>query len=59
LPPSPELVGLRVLEALEHSNSPLARQALTEVAADKPESGLSREAKAALQRLARHRAAVP
>jgi WD40 repeat protein len=59
LPPSPELVGLRVLEALEHSDSPLARQALTEMAADKPESRLSQEAKAALQRLARRGAAAP
>jgi WD40 repeat protein len=59
LPPSPELVGLRVLEALEHSYSPLARQALTELAADKPESRLAQEAKAALQRLARRGATTP
>jgi WD40 repeat protein len=58
-PPSPELVGLRVLEVLEHSNSPLARQALTEMAADRPESRLSQEAKAALQRLARRGVSSP
>jgi WD40 repeat protein len=59
LPPSPELVGLRVLEALEHSDSPLARQALTEMAADNPESRLAQEAKAALERLARRGAGGP
>jgi hypothetical protein len=59
LPPSPELVGLRVLEALEHSDSPLARQALTEMAADHPESRLAQEAKAALQRLGRRGAGGP
>jgi hypothetical protein len=59
LPPTAELVGLRVLEALEHSDSPLARQALTELAADRPESRLAQEAQAALQRLARRGAAAP
>jgi WD40 repeat protein len=51
--PSAELVCLRVLEALEHSASPSARQALTELAADEPASRLAQEAKAALERLAR------
>jgi WD40 repeat protein len=59
LPPSPELVGLRVLESLEHAGSPLARQALTEVAAGDPDSGLARGAKAALGRLARRPPVAP
>lgn len=58
-PPSPELIGLRMLEALEHSDSPVARQALTEVAADAPESRLAQEAKAALARLARRPPSEP
>jgi hypothetical protein len=53
VPPSPELIGLRVLEALEHSGSPSARQGLTEMTADEPGSRLAQEAKAALARLAR------
>jgi WD40 repeat protein len=59
VPPSAELIGLRVLEAMEHSDSALARPALTEVAADHRESRLAQEAKAALERLARRGAARP
>ena len=51
-PPSAELVGLRVLEALELAGTAEARRALGEVARG-PGGRWAGEAKAALERLAR------
>jgi WD40 repeat protein len=55
--PSSELVGLRVLEALELSGIPQAKGALEELANGKPEDALTKEAKASLERLARRASA--
>jgi hypothetical protein len=49
--PSRELIALRVLEALEHSESPEAREAIGELASGASDSRLTREAKASLRRL--------
>jgi WD40 repeat protein len=57
-PPPPELVRLRVLEALEANGTPEARKALAELASGPPDSPLSREAKASLDRLSTRSAAV-
>jgi hypothetical protein len=57
--PSPELVLLRVVEALEVNATPQARQVLTELAATHREKPLGREATASLERLARRSAVKP
>jgi WD40 repeat protein len=49
--PSRELIALRVLEALERSESPEAREVIGEIARGTPDSRLTREAKASLRRL--------
>jgi WD40 repeat protein len=51
--PSQELVGLRILEALEKAGTAEARQVLAEVAKGDAEARWVREARAALQRLTR------
>lgn len=51
--PTPELIRLRLVEALEANASPEARQALAEVAETSTDAELTREAKASLARLAR------
>jgi hypothetical protein len=56
-PPPPELVRLRVLEALEANGTPEARKVLAELAAGPADSPTTQEAKASLQRLARRPAA--
>jgi WD40 repeat protein len=53
VPPSPELVRLRAVEALEANSTPEARAALAELAAGPAADALTHEAKASLQRLAR------
>jgi hypothetical protein len=52
-PPSPGLVRLRVVEALEANGTPEARKVLTGLAAGPASSPLTAEAKAALLRLAK------
>jgi hypothetical protein len=52
-PPSPELVCLRAVEALEANGTPEARKALAGLAAGPASSPLTAEAKAALLRLAK------
>jgi hypothetical protein len=42
---------LRALEALEHAADPAARQLLADLAAGPPEARLTREARAAVERL--------
>jgi hypothetical protein len=49
--PSRELIALRVLEALERSESPEAREVISELARGTPDSRLTWEAKASLRRL--------
>lgn len=49
--PDPELVRLRVVEALEANGSPEARQVLTELAEGSADTPLKQEAKASLARL--------
>jgi RNA polymerase sigma factor (sigma-70 family) len=51
------LRGVRALEVLEHIGSPAARTLVEALAAGLPEAGLTREAKATRQRLARRPAA--
>jgi HEAT repeat protein len=51
--PSPDLVRLRVVEALEANGTPEAREALSEFASLGAENVLGREATAALERLTR------
>jgi hypothetical protein len=57
--PSPELVRLRVVEALEANGTPEARKTLAELATAPAESELAREAKASLGRLSRRPAPKP
>jgi WD40 repeat protein len=57
-PPSPELVALRALEALENSGTAEARDVLKDLAKGEPDAGLTQAAKAALERLAK-RAGAP
>jgi hypothetical protein len=57
--PSPELIGLRVLEALELSGSGAAREVIADLANGPPEARLSREAKASLGRLAQRPTPAP
>jgi WD40 repeat protein len=52
-PPTPELVRLRAVEALEANGTPEARAVLAELAAGPAADALTGEAKASLQRLAR------
>jgi RNA polymerase sigma factor (sigma-70 family) len=52
-PPSPELVRLRVVEALEANGSKEARQVLAELSEETTDARLAREAKASLERLSR------
>ena len=47
---SPELVGVRVVEVLESSDAPAARELLKELAKGDPDAALTLEAKAAVQR---------
>jgi WD40 repeat protein len=49
--PEPELIRLRVVEALEANGSPEARQLLTELAEGSEDTPLKQEAKASLARL--------
>jgi hypothetical protein len=57
---SPErLSELRAVEVLEHIATPEARQVLQTLADGSPEARLTREARAALDRLARRRPATP
>jgi hypothetical protein len=58
-PPSAELIDLRVLEALERSESPEAREVIGELARGSPDSRLAREAAASLRRLAKRPTAKP
>jgi hypothetical protein len=58
-PPPPELVRLRVIEALEANGTPEARKVLADLAAGPTDSPLAGEAKASLQRLARRTTAKP
>jgi WD40 repeat protein len=58
-PPSPELVRLRVVEALEANGTAEARQILKDLAGPTPETDVAREAKASLQRLLRQSAVKP
>jgi hypothetical protein len=58
-PPPPELVRLRVIEALEANGTPEARKVLAELAAGPADSPLAREAKASLDRLSTRPAARP
>jgi hypothetical protein len=51
--PSPELVRLRVVEALEANGTREARQVLAELSEGATDAPLTREAKASLQRLSR------
>ena len=48
-----QLLTLRGLEVLEHIATPEAKQVLQKLAAGAPDARLTREAKAALQRLER------
>ncbi|HTU91212.1 MAG TPA: WD40 repeat domain-containing protein, partial [Gemmataceae bacterium] len=58
--PSAEWLRIgRALEVLEHIGSPEARQVLQALAEGAPGAMLTREAKAALERLARHSTAAP
>jgi len=58
--PSPQrLQRLRALEALELAGTPPARQLLQKLAGGASEAGMTREAKAALERLARQPAMRP
>jgi WD40 repeat protein len=57
--PSQELIALRVLEALERSESPEAREVIGELARGTPDSRLTREAAASLRRLAKRPAGKP
>jgi WD40 repeat protein len=52
-PPSPALIARRAVEALEKSRAAEARQVLAELARGAPGEPLTRDAKAALERLAR------
>jgi hypothetical protein len=59
-PLAPErLREVRAIEVLEHIGTPEAQQVLKTLATGAPEARLTREAKAALERLARGRAAAP
>jgi RNA polymerase sigma factor (sigma-70 family) len=51
--PAAEVLGLRVIEVLERLGTPGARRALEKAASGAPEARLTREAKAALDRLSR------
>jgi WD40 repeat protein len=53
LPPAPELIRLRVVEALEANGTKEARQALAELSEQATEEQLRQEAKASLERLSR------
>jgi hypothetical protein len=55
----PSLRVLRALEVLEHINTPEARQLLRKLAAGTPDARLTREAKAALDRIAQRRTTSP
>jgi hypothetical protein len=57
--PSQELITLRVLEALERSESPEAREVIGELARGTPDSRLTREASASLRRLEKRSAGKP
>jgi WD40 repeat protein len=57
--PSRELIALRVLEALERSESPQAREVIEELARGTPDSRLAREAAASLRRLVKRSAGKP
>jgi WD40 repeat protein len=59
LPFGDRLRSLRAVEALEHVGTKQARQVLIRLAGGGPEARLTREAKAALQRLARRTAGKP
>jgi dipeptidyl aminopeptidase/acylaminoacyl peptidase len=52
-PPAPELIRLRVVEALEANGTQEARQALAELSEHATEEQLRQEAKASLERLSR------
>jgi WD40 repeat protein len=53
------LVEVRALAVLEHLGTPEARQQLVDLADGAPEARLTQEARASLERLARHPAVVP
>jgi WD40 repeat protein len=55
LPPSRELIRLRVVEALEANGTKEARQVLAELSEGATDAPLAREAKASLERLSRQR----
>jgi hypothetical protein len=57
--PSPELISLRVLEALELSGSPTAQEVIADLANGPPEARLTREAKASLGRLTQRPTPAP
>jgi WD40 repeat protein len=57
--PTPELVALRVLEALELGATPAARQVISEIARAQHDARLTDEARAALGRLAARTPAAP
>jgi WD40 repeat protein len=57
--PSTTVRGWRAVEVLEHLATPEARRLLEEWAEGEPEARLTREAKASLERLARHPRAEP
>jgi WD40 repeat protein len=57
--PEPELVRLRIVEALEANGSREARQVLAELAKEATDTELMREAKASLARLSRRPAPAP
>lgn len=59
IPTAEELRSLRALIVLEHSDSLEARQALTTLAQGAPGARLTREAKAALERLSKRPAVLP
>jgi hypothetical protein len=59
LPPSADLIRLRVVEVLEANGSAEARQVLEELAKESTDAALRREAKASLERLSRRPASMP
>ena len=59
VPPSPDVIRVRIIEALEINGTPEAREVLTELAKAPGASLVAQEAKASLKRLANRRAAKP
>jgi hypothetical protein len=58
-PTGPRLLPVRAIEVLEAIGAPQAREALAELARGPAELRLTREARAALQRLSRRLSAKP